>query len=87
MGAISFSTDFFNRDAVQHAPRNLNEDRMEKAIVACEQKDAAILRSAVLRAIAWLTKPADTAPDAMESAILACQRRDQAIIWKLLTGN
>lgn len=87
MGAISFSTDFFNRDAVQHAPRNLNEDRMEKAIVACEQKDAAILRSAIQRAVAWLVKPADAAPDAMESAILACQRRDRAIVWKLLKGH
>lgn len=86
MGAISFSTDFFHRDAVQHGQRDLVHDRMEKAIVACEKKDAAIVRNALRHAVSWLAKPADKAPDAMENAILACQRRDRAIVWKLLKG-
>ncbi len=87
MGSISFSSDFFSHSAPQHNPRDLNADRMEKAIVACEKKDAAIVRKALHNFAAWLTTPEDSAPDAMQSAILACQRRDRAIIWNLLKGN
>ena len=87
MGTITFSTDFFHRDAVQHRPRNLSEDRIEKAIIASQKKDAAIVRQALHNFVGWLTQPEDRAPDAMESAILACQRRDRAIIWNLLKGN
>lgn len=87
MGAISFSTDFFQRDAAQHAPLNSRADRMDNAIVVRETKDVAIVRNALLIAVAWFAKPADKDPDAMESAILACQRRDRAIVWTLLKGN
>lgn len=87
MGTISFSTDLFDRDAVQHSPRNLNSDRMEKAIVACEKKDAAIVRNALHNFVTWLAKPSDRAPDAMEAAILSCKRRDREIVWNLLKGN
>jgi len=87
MGSISFSTDFFGHSAPQHNPRDLNADRMEKAILVCEQKDATIVRNAVHNFVAWLRKPEDSTPDAMESAILACQRRDRALIWNLLKGN
>ena len=87
MGSISFSTDFFSHSAPQHSPRGLPTDRMEKAILNCEQKDAAIVRSALYNFVSWLTKPEDSAPDAMENAILACQRRDRAFIWSLLKGN
>ena len=87
MGTVSFSTDFFHRDAVQHTPRNLGADRMEKAIIACEKKDAAIVRDALSNFVTWLSKHEDSKPDAMEDAILACQRRDRAVIWNLLKGN
>ena len=87
MGAISFSTDFFHREAAQYRPRNLNADRMEKAIIACEKKDAAILRNAFGSFAAWISKHEDNAADAMENAVLACQRRDRAVIWNLLKGN
>ena len=87
MGAISFSTDFFSHTAPHHGPRNLAADRMEKAILSCEQKDAAVVRNAFHNIVAWMKKPEDSHPDTMESAILACQRRDRAIIWNLLKGN
>lgn len=85
MAAISFSTDFFQRNAAQ--PLNSSADRMEDAIAAREKKGVAIVRKALLNAITWFTNSADKEPDAMESVILACQRRDRAIVWTLLKGN
>ena len=87
MGAISFSSNFLSHSAPQHDPRNLTADRMEKAILSCERKDAAIVRNALHNVMGWLAKHEDSAPDAMQSAILACQRRDRSIIWYLLSGN
>lgn len=87
MGAISFATDFFQNDASQQKPRNINEDRMEKAFIACEKKDAAAVRQALHNFVGWLTKPEDTNADPMEAAMLACKRRDRAVITNLLKGH
>jgi len=87
MGAISFATDFFQHDATQQKPRNLLDDRMEKAIITCEKKDAAVVRSALHNFVGWLTKPEPAQPDALQSAILACQRRDKTVIANLLKGH
>ena len=87
MGATTFSTDFFSRDAAHNLPRDLNADRMEKAVIACQKKDAVIIRRALQKLAGWLTKDEGNESDGLENAILACQRRDRAAIGNLLKGH
>ena len=87
MGAISVNTNFFHHDAAQQKQGSQREDHLEQAVIACERKDAAILRQALHSFVAWLRKPEDDKPDALESAILACQRRDRTVLSNLLNGH
>ena len=84
MATVSlFDSPLFGPAAgVAHKPTF--EDPLEQAILASQQKDAAIVRRALVRAIDWLTTPEDHANDRMECAILACQRRDAIILRHLL---
>ena len=84
MGVISYPSNFFGNGAAQHGSPAPIDDKLERAILTSQQKDAALVR----RAMNWLADrllhPETNANDRMEQSILACQRRDAAIVKHLL---
>lgn len=85
MGVISYPSNFFGNGAAQHDGVRA-DDKLEGAILASQQKDAAIVRRGLNWLAHWLTQPEGRADDPMEQAILACQRRDAAIVKHLLAN-
>jgi|GEM_PF-5398195 len=86
MGVISHPINFFGNGAAQHAGAAPVEDKLERAILASQHKDAAIVHRAVEWLSHWLTGSEAKPNDRMAQAILACQRRDAAIVRHLLIG-
>lgn len=86
MGVISHPSNFFGNGAAHHGDPAPMTDKLERAILSSQQKDAIIVR----RALDWLAHklaaPESNANDRLEQAILACQRRDAAIVRHLLNG-
>jgi len=81
VGVMSFPTNFFDNVAPQHVRPVAIDDKLERAILNSQRKDAAILKRVVDAAVAWLSKSEARPDDRLANAILACQRRDAAIVW------
>ena len=86
MGVISFPTNFFDNVASQHARPVVVDDKIERAILNSQRKDAVILKRALHAIGTWLSASEARPDDRMANAILACQRRDAAIVWHSIGG-
>lgn len=86
MGVLSYPSNFFGNVAAQHNRTVAIDDKLERAILKSQRKDAVIVQHALHAIARWLSASEARPGDAMASAKLACQRRDAAIVWHTL-GN
>tara|TARA_R110002096_G_scaffold126384_16_gene273245 strand:+ start:1825 stop:2085 length:261 start_codon:yes stop_codon:yes gene_type:complete len=84
MGVLSYPSNFFGNVAAQQDRTVAIDDKLERAILKSQRKDAVIVRHALSAALGWLTASEARPGDAMANAKLACQRRDAAIVWHTL---
>jgi RNase P/RNase MRP subunit POP5 len=86
VGVISYPTNFFGNVASQHVAPVVIDDKLERAILNVQRKDAAIVKRAIRAIVTWITASEARPDDKMANAILACQRRDAAIVWHALSN-